>query len=166
MNSNSNQSVFIQEHGNIQPGIGANSCHNEWMQNKANRTKKIQKVIPMIMCITAIVTVIGAAIPKNALADGSLPGGWYVDNHRTWDEWLANKATTTTIANAPKVVCGALAKFGPVGVIFSGYCYAQASWWQGVAKNAQSQGRCFRIVVPAHNPNWAYPSTHRRGWCR
>jgi hypothetical protein len=166
MNNNSNQSALIQAHESNQAGMGTNPRQNEWMQNKANRTQKRKTVILTITCITAIVTVIGAAIPKNALADGSLPGGWYVDKHLTWDEWLANKATTTTIANAPKVVCGALARFGTVGVIFSGYCYAQASWWQGVAKDAQSQGRCFRIVVPGHNPNWAYPSTHKRSWCR
>lgn len=97
--------------------------------------------------------------------DGSV-GGWYVDNHLTYDEILANKSMTTTMANVPSKACAALGAIPALGVPLAAYCYTQVSWWSGVAKEAQKSGRCFRVVVPAHNPNWAYPSTHTRSWCR
>jgi hypothetical protein len=125
-----------------------------------------KKTFSILLCLITIVVSSGAIAPKNALADVRLPGGWYVDNHLTWDEWLANKDATKLVANAPKQVCRVLSYFGPPGRVLSVYCSAQAYWWQRTAKKAQQQGRCFRVVVPAHNLNWAYSSTHKRSWCR
>jgi hypothetical protein len=138
---------------------------NSGLSNANCRGKAKNTVLRML--VVGLASACISSVPSIASADGPLPGGWYLDKHLTWDEWLANKATTTTLANAPSKACAALGPIlPPVGPVLAAYCLAQVSWWKGVARDALQQNRCFRIVVPAHNPNWAYPSTHARSWCR
>jgi hypothetical protein len=93
-------------------------------------------------------------------------GGWKFVQHWTYDEVLANKSMTTTVANMPEKACAGLVLLGAPGRVLAPVCYAYMSWWKGVAHDAQAQHRCFRVVIPAHNPNWSYPSTYTGDWCR
>jgi hypothetical protein len=96
-------------------------------------------------------------------------GGWKLDNHWTYDEVLANKAMTTTIASVPEIAhlgCAGLSRIPWAGPFLAGFCSVHLQWARNVAGKALEQGRCFRWVIPGHQLGLTYPTTYEGGWCR
>lgn len=111
-----------------------------------------------------------ATQPASALAPADFTaGGWKLDNHWTYDEVLANKGMTTTVASVPEVAhvaCAALVRIPRVGAFLAGFCTVHLQWARNVAGRALEQGRCFQWVIPGHQLGFTYPTTYAGDWCR
>jgi hypothetical protein len=109
-----------------------------------------------------------AAAPEPTTTSTSI-GGWNLVRHWTYDEVQANKDITNKLAGTPPVAsmaCEALAPIPYVGRALAVYCHVYLALVKSTAQKARAAGHCFRFVVPAHNPQWTYPSTYSGGWCR
>lgn len=127
------------------------------------------RIRAILLSATAAAVLAGAgAAPASAAVTA---GGWKLENHWLYTDVLANKSMTTTVAAALPDACGALLKLFKLPAVGGGIGVAPCSLgsWSKVAAKAEKQRRCFRLVLPAHNHNLAYPSTYKskkRGWCR
>lgn len=116
--------------------------------------------------ILGVSVLVAASQSMPASADERVQvGGLRFERHWSSSEVIADKAFTTAMANAPEEACAGLVAGGIPGVALAGWCGAYAKWFSGVARDALDQDACFRVVLPLHNPNWSYPSTHNTDWC-